>query len=144
MTPGILRVESPPERPLVVFDGDCGFCRYWIRRWHQRTGDTLEYLPYQDTAVARRFPALTTERCARALQIVEPDGAVSKGADAVFRALARSGLRWPLTLYRRLPGVATVSELVYQLVARNRPLASRLTSLVTGGETGQVCSRDGV
>jgi predicted DCC family thiol-disulfide oxidoreductase YuxK len=140
-----LRVESPPERPLVVFDGDCGFCRYWILRWRERTGDALEYTPYQDPAVARRFPALTPERCARALQIVETDGGVSEGAEAVCRTLARSGIRWPLALYRRLPGAAAVAEWGYRLVARHRLLASRLTGRMTGqGGSGPVCSRDGL
>jgi predicted DCC family thiol-disulfide oxidoreductase YuxK len=117
---------------MVVFDGDCGFCRYWIRRWHRRTADVFEYLPYQDPAVARRFPALTPDRCTRALQFVERDGAVLEGAEAVFRTLAGSGPGWPLTLYRRLPGVALVSEFGYRLVARHRRLASRVMGLVTG------------
>jgi predicted DCC family thiol-disulfide oxidoreductase YuxK len=24
-------------KPLLVFDGDCGFCRLWIERWRAAT-----------------------------------------------------------------------------------------------------------
>lgn len=122
-----LRVTSPPPRPLVVFDGDCGFCRYWIARWHHLTGDAVDYLPFQDPDVSRRFPVLTPERCARAVQIVEADGTVAEGAEAACRALACAGRRWPLSCYQRVPGASFLAELAYRFVARNRRLASRLT-----------------
>ena len=36
-------VSNPPEKPLVVFDGDCHFCRRWIERWREMTGGAVEY-----------------------------------------------------------------------------------------------------
>jgi lipase maturation factor 1 len=63
-----------------------------------------------------------------AVQLVEPDGAVSSGAEAVFRALASApGQEWLLRWYRRSALFARVSEAVYQFVARNRGFFSRLT-----------------
>ena len=47
--------DAQPARPLLVFDGDCGFCRWWIARWRQTTGDQVEYRPWAE--VADRFPA---------------------------------------------------------------------------------------
>ena len=45
------RVVNPPgQRPLLVYDGDCGFCRKWVRRWQLRTGDRADYAPYQEAA----------------------------------------------------------------------------------------------
>ena len=32
--------------PLLVFDGDCGFCRYWVEYWRQLTGERVNYRPY--------------------------------------------------------------------------------------------------
>ena len=135
------RVDSPPARPLVVFDGDCGFCRHWIERWRRRTGEAVEYLPFQDPEIVRRFPVLTPARCARAVQMVEPDGVVSEGAEAVLRLLGCGGPRWPLAAYRRVPGVRALSELAYRLVARNRRLAFRLTNLLPGAGDGPTCRR---
>ncbi|WP_394826955.1 lipase maturation factor family protein [Pendulispora albinea] len=37
-------------RPLVVYDGDCGFCKRWIARFRLRTGTAVDYLPYQEVA----------------------------------------------------------------------------------------------
>jgi len=41
-------------RPLMAFDGDCGFCRNWVARWRRRTGDGIDYVPYQQ--IADEFP----------------------------------------------------------------------------------------
>ena len=48
-----LRVARPPERPLAIFDGDCGFCRAWIGRWKAMTGPRVDYAPSQE--VGERF-----------------------------------------------------------------------------------------
>ncbi len=61
----ITRVERPPERPLGVFDGDCGFCRLWIARWKARTGPKVDYAPSQE--VAERFPEIPKEQFARGI-----------------------------------------------------------------------------
>ena len=37
-----LTVPIPPRRPLIVFDGDCGFCRYWLARWRRVVGDRFD------------------------------------------------------------------------------------------------------
>ncbi|MCZ6572672.1 MAG: dual specificity protein phosphatase family protein, partial [Planctomycetota bacterium] len=44
------------EPPLLVFDGDCGFCRRWVERWKRETGDRVAYTPYQE--VGDRFPGI--------------------------------------------------------------------------------------
>jgi predicted DCC family thiol-disulfide oxidoreductase YuxK len=31
----------------MLFDGDCGFCRRWIGKWKELTGDRVRYAPYQ-------------------------------------------------------------------------------------------------
>jgi predicted DCC family thiol-disulfide oxidoreductase YuxK len=103
----------------MIYDGECGFCRTWIARWHRLTGDRVEYAPYQQ--VASRFPAIPREAFAAAVHLVEPDGQVYKGAEAVFRSLARRpGLGWLPGLYRCLPPLAMASEAAYRWVARNR------------------------
>ena len=32
--PHILVRDAPPK-PLLIFDGDCHFCRRWIERWRE-------------------------------------------------------------------------------------------------------------
>src|SRR2546427_12732897 len=82
----VVRVAVPPDRPLVVFDGDCTFCRFWIARWKSVTGDRLEYAPYQETAA--RFPEIREEGFARAVQLVLPTGEGFSGAEAAVTPFA--------------------------------------------------------
>ena len=34
----------------MIFDGDCRFCRAWIERWRQATGQAGEYMPMETKA----------------------------------------------------------------------------------------------
>ncbi len=127
-------VAAPPQRPLMIFDGDCGFCRRWIRRWQQETRDAVDYRPSQSPDVAAAFPEIPAERYVRAVHLVEPDGRVSAGAEAVVRTLAVGGAsRWPLRIYERVPLAAPVAEGAYRVVAAHRPLADRVTTWLWGG-----------
>ncbi len=118
-------------RPLLIYDGTCGFCRDWVARWSRVTGDRVDYAPYQE--VAPRFPDISEERFRRAVHLVEPGGRVTSGAEAVFRALAASpGRRWLLWLYDHVPGFAPASEACYALVAGHRDAFGLLTRWIWG------------
>ncbi|MBA2270501.1 MAG: lipase maturation factor family protein [Chthoniobacterales bacterium] len=125
------RVANPPAKPLLIFDGDCHFCRRWIERWREMTGDAVEYAPSQERAAA--FPEIAPEEFAGAVQLIEPDGRIVSGAEAVFRSLAhRRGGGFAARCYERLPGFAFLTEAAYSIVARNRTLASAATRLLWG------------
>jgi predicted DCC family thiol-disulfide oxidoreductase YuxK len=118
-------------KPLLIYDGECGFCLEWIARWRAATGDRVDYAPYQEAA--GQFPDIPRERFAEAVQLREPDGRWSSGAEAVFRALSYApGRGWPLALYRRLPGFAWLAEHSYRWVAGHRPALLRLTRWILG------------
>jgi predicted DCC family thiol-disulfide oxidoreductase YuxK len=126
-----LRVAHPPERPLAIFDGDCGFCRLWVARWKARTGPKVDYAPSQE--VAERFPEISAERFARAFQLVLPDGVVLEAAEAVFALAGREpGGGAPLAVYHRVPGVAPLCEIGYRIVANHRSAAMAATRLLWG------------
>src|SRR5262249_5854509 len=119
--PRIAHVPNPPYgRPLLVYDGHCDFCRFWLNRIRRRVGDRIAYEPYQK--VADRSPVLPRARFRRAVQLIEPDGRVYGGAEAVFRALAQAprGDCW-LRVYRRVPGARPFFDLGYRFVANHRP-----------------------
>ncbi len=128
-----LRVQAPPPKPLLVFDGDCQFCRRWIARWKSATGDAVDYISYQDLAEAGRFPELPSENFAEAVHLILPDGSVCRGAEAVFRSLSEGGRhRWLLRLYRKLPPFVDLSELLYEEVALHRTALSKLDRIYAG------------
>lgn len=120
-----------PRRPLLTWDGDCHFCRLWVERWQLLTGDAVAYAPYQQ--VAADFTDIPVERFRAAVHLIEEDGSVTRGAEAVFRALAHApGDGAWLRLYRHVPGFAAASEWSYRFVARHRSVLGRLTTLLWG------------
>lgn len=121
-----MRVNNPPSLPLVIYDADCDFCRFWIARWRHATSEHVEYISSQE--VGERFPEIPREHFQNAVQLVNPDGEVFCGAEAVFRALAHGGhRRWVLGLYQRLPGFTSAAEWFYRFIAGHRRFFSTVT-----------------
>ncbi len=128
-----VHVAGAPAQPLLIYDGECNFCCFWIAKWQTITGVAVQYLPFQDPTVAVRFPELPRSRFETAVQLIEPDGRVFGGAEAVYRSLAYNPrARWLLLAYEKVPGVAVASEVVYGLIARHRSAFSLLTRALLG------------
>jgi predicted DCC family thiol-disulfide oxidoreductase YuxK len=129
-------VRDAPPKPLLIFDGDCHFCRRWIERWRDLTAGAVDYAPFQEAAL--RFPEIPREAFERAVQFIETDGTVFSAAEAVFRSLGhKPGRKWMIRCYEHVPGFAVISEAAYRLVARHRRTASFLTRLLWGKDVRQ-------
>ncbi len=116
-----MRVSNPPSKPLLIFDGDCHFCRRWIERWRGLTGEAVAYAPSQEVS----FPEIPAEQFQKSVVLVLPGGETHVGADAVYRSLAFAPNRgWPLALYQRSRWFATLSEAAYRTVSRHRGVVS--------------------
>jgi predicted DCC family thiol-disulfide oxidoreductase YuxK len=111
--------RDPVARTLVLFDEDCGFCRWSADRL--RAWDRADALAFRSIQAAERDGALEAlERDARyaSWHVVTPDGRLWSGGDAVP------------PLMRRLPGggpiaaIASVApgttDRLYRFVARHR------------------------
>ena len=124
--PPSYRVARAPARPLVLFDGDCRFCRRWTDSWRRSWGARLDLEASQSACV--RFPEISAPAFDSALQLVEPDGSVFSGAYAALRARAHGGgtRGLLLPLYEKIPGAAPVLEFFYRVVAQNRRIFSLL------------------
>ena len=119
-------------RPVLVFDGDCGFCLLWIARCRRATGETVAYEPSQDAA--KRHPEIPREDFSEAIHLFEA-GKTSRGAEAVFRALSYAPhMSWLPRVYS-IPGFASITEFSYRFVAKRRPLFSRITRALWGDST---------
>ncbi|HXM20243.1 MAG TPA: lipase maturation factor family protein [Terriglobales bacterium] len=111
------------DRPMLVFDGECSFCRVWIEYWRQLTGERVLYTSYQEIGqeIGNRFPDLPRKDRASAVTLLLPSGEVRSGAHAVFSLLALlPGKSWMLWLYVHIPGFALIADLAYRVVARHR------------------------
>jgi len=117
----------------MIWDGECHFCRRWIERWREITGDQVNYETSQ--RVGDRFPEILSEQFLRSVVLIAPDGAVFCGAEAVFRSLqCRASKKWMAWSYYHVPGFAPVSEAFYRFVSLNRRFASAMTRLLWGND----------
>lgn len=115
---------TPRDLPLLVFDGDCAFCRRWIARWQRRTGGAVEYAPFQEAATS--LPQIPPDVFTKAVVFIWPSGRIALGADAVFDLCNfMPSWRW-LTSLSHFPGLLPIARLVYRWVAANRSTVSRL------------------
>ena len=98
-------------------------------RWRKLTAGAVDDDPYQHAA--ERFPGITRAQFGQAVHLVEPDGTVTRAAEAALRSLAVAGqAKWLWRLYRSVRLFAWVSETVYGWVARHRDLLDRIERAV--------------
>ncbi len=120
-----------PDHPLVIFDGRCGFCRIWIEYWKIITRGRVAYAPSQE--VGGSYPQIPAEDFGQSVQLVMPDGAILRGAHAVFVTLTYApGMAWLLWVYQHVPGFAALSEAAYRLIAAHRTFFYHLTRVTFG------------
>ncbi len=126
-----LRVSNSPTKPLMIWDGECLFCKMWIERWREITAGKVDYATYQQAA--DQFPEIPVDQFKRAMAFIEPDGKTFFAAEAVYRSLQyRSSRKWLEWSYDHVPGFAAISESAYKFIARHRSLGSSVTRLLWG------------
>src|SRR5262249_52031211 len=126
-----VRVANPPSKPLLLWDGECDFCRLWIERWKEITAGKIDYATYQEAA--GHFPEIPRDEFKRAMVFIEPDGRAFFAAEAVYSSLAyRSSRKWLAWSYDRVPGFRAISENTSKVVARHRVLGSSITRFLWG------------
>jgi predicted DCC family thiol-disulfide oxidoreductase YuxK len=106
-------------RPVLIFDGDCGFCTASVQ-WAQvriRRLPTAQPFQFADLDAL----GLTRQACEQAVQFVDTDGSIHVGDQAIARALVVSGQGWKmLGRLMSLPGVRTVGAATYRFIAQRR------------------------
>ncbi len=105
----------------LIYDGQCAFCRGWIRalhRWDRR--GRVRCVPLQDGSAWRGVPGLTRAALEEAAHLVSPDGRVYAGAAAARPLLGLLPGGQLLAAPLALPGAQRAAAGVYQWVARRR------------------------
>ena len=122
-------------KPVLYWDRDCEFCRRWVERWRQATGEGVRYATIQgaDALIVEAAGGLPPKN----IVLAQSDGSLVTGAEAALTALAPHSLRARSTLwiYRILPPFRAISEAAYRFVATNRAFFAGLTRLLWGSDS---------
>jgi predicted DCC family thiol-disulfide oxidoreductase YuxK len=106
------------HRPVLVYDGDCGFCTTCVHAL-ERIGPDAEIVAWQLTDLAAL--GMTEEQAAGAVQFVQVDGKVCSGHEAVAAVLGTAGPIWRIAgRALLLPGISWIAARAYRLIADNR------------------------
>ncbi len=117
----MMKVTPTATRPIVVYDGECAFCRANVARIQRRDRhDQFDYLPRSAPAVADLIPALADGDFNSGMRLVLGPGRIAVGADAVYE-IARRVPGWRLFAWLYcVPGLRSLFRTAYAWVARNR------------------------
>jgi predicted DCC family thiol-disulfide oxidoreductase YuxK len=116
--------SQPPDapvrpKPVLLYDGDCEFCRRWVLRWRQKIGDAVEYQAGQTDKV----------------RLIEPGGREHAGVGAILAALGTVGeRRWVRGLYEHAPPFRAIADAAYAFVSRHRGGFARLDHFLYGND----------
>jgi predicted DCC family thiol-disulfide oxidoreductase YuxK len=115
---------EPRGRHLLLWDGDCGFCRRivsWIER--HDVGGAFEAVPYQQAPAGRVGPDVRAAS-EKAVHVLTLDGRVLAAGRASLFVLRELGWR-RTTRVLSLPPFAWAVELGYHVVSKYRGRISR-------------------
>jgi len=111
---------------IVVFDGDCAFCRGQaarIERWDTRR--RFELIPRQRPGLTDRFPQLAEGDFNTGMRLLMPDGRIHVGADAAFEIGRRLPYWRRIAWLYRVPGLHLAARAAYAWIAAHRQSLGR-------------------
>tara|TARA_B110000046_G_scaffold57595_2_gene64444 strand:- start:123661 stop:124143 length:483 start_codon:yes stop_codon:yes gene_type:complete len=128
----IERTEFPPiGKPLMVFDGNCGFCKYWVIRWKRLSGLGVNYKSYQE--VESDFEDIAEYHFKEAVRYIDLDGKIYTGPDAAYITyFNKDKVKFLHLWYTNKSWFRNFSDYAYQFVADNRNTMSKITIRLFG------------
>jgi len=116
-----MKAEQAESRSVVVYDGDCPYCRRQMAWVQARDREAqFEFIASRTPGLLQRFPVLTGQDFNTGLRFLGRGGSVSVAADAVYQIVRRlPGWRWLAWLYR-VPILHFLARKTYGWIAAHR------------------------
>lgn len=127
----LTHTNSRPAKPTLVWDGNCGFCKYWVIRWMRISKRQTEFIPFQKAIF--QFTDIQEQHFKEAARLIDVDGEIYDGPAAAYKSLALAG-KYPYLLdwYERNTGFQLLSDYGYQFIADHRNSAMKVTKWLFG------------
>lgn len=106
------------DRPLVLFDGRCGFCTWSVHFARKSVHADVDFAPYQSVDVTRY--GLSADQCAEAVQFIDSNGVVAGELAVAAIMQAGRGVWRPLGRFIGSTPVRPLAGVAYRFVARHR------------------------
>ena len=132
-----MSMQPEARRPVLYWDGDCGFCRKWVDRWKESSGEAVVYRTIQQAP-----PEIVTAAGGdppQQIVLESPNGNLLTGAHAALEALQNAGpsARVLLRIYERAPIFRAIADSIYRWIAGHRTVCAALTRGLWGDSTLQ-------
>lgn len=106
------------DRPLLLYEADCGFC-VRAAAWGRVARLRVRMRPLQSVDLASL--GIPPERAAHELPLITPDGGIVYGHRAVAAALRTGSCPWrTVGSLMELPGLQSLARATYHWVSRHR------------------------
>lgn len=109
------------ERPILLYDGECGFCSLWVNRWRDNGTGNTDFFP-SSSGIGARF-GVSPDQDLDAVKLIEVDGNVRSGGAAVLRLMDLAGGLMGRMLWRSYGGSRLFRSLIeggYRMIAGHR------------------------
>lgn len=104
---------------MMVFDGQCGFCKYWVIRWKKMSADKIDFQPYQK--VSSSFQDIEQKHFKEAVRYIDLNGKIYSGpAAAYYTYYIRDKVKFLFLWYENKTWFRKQNDLIYQWIADNR------------------------
>lgn len=113
--------QQNPTADVVIWDGQCNFCRAQVERLRGWDSDKLTYLSLHDARANSLCPELTKEQLMEQMWVVTPSGSTKfGGADAARYLSQRLPKLWWLFPILHIPLTMPIWRWIYRQVAKRR------------------------
>lgn len=128
----IQKTKFPPkDKPLLVYDGNCGFCKYWIIKWKRLTQNHVTYTPFQKAA--KNLADIPEHYFKEAVRFIDLEGNVGNGPEAAYQTLQyKNSYRFLARWYSKYSLFRKISDYGYQWVADHRNFLFRVSRFLFG------------
>jgi predicted DCC family thiol-disulfide oxidoreductase YuxK len=122
--PWIRSLVTGTKQPVlrVLFDGACPRCRASMALVTAADPDqVLQPIDLTAVDVTSLHPSLSKKACMESMHVIDRQGRVTAGFDAVRSLCGWLLLCWPFFVFAWIPGVAWAGRRVYNYLAKSRP-----------------------
>ena len=107
------------KKPVLVYDGDCPFCIFWIQRWRKLSKGRVDYLPFQKIKLEES--EVTLQQFQSSIWFFSVRSNYYPAARALLLTIEHYQLgKLFLWLMNNIPGMTKLFDWVYYFIARHR------------------------